>query len=187
VIETAVREGYAHTCIERVLSATNLPEAAFYEFFEGIEDCCNRASDELIDELELVVLAQTSGEAPWPERIRRGLQTLLSVIAENPDRAHFVMIESLGAGPPAAERLRSAQAMFALVIEGGREYAESIEGCSVEHLSELTAEGIIGGITGIVHTRVFEEDTAELPALLPELLYFALVPYLGYERALAAV
>jgi AcrR family transcriptional regulator len=64
VIETAVREGYAHTCIERVLSAANLPEAAFYAFFESIEDCFIQASDELIGELELVVLAQTSGEAP---------------------------------------------------------------------------------------------------------------------------
>jgi AcrR family transcriptional regulator len=186
-VQTAVREGYAHTCIEHVLSATNLPEAAFYEFFESIEDCFNQASDELIDELELVVLGQMSGEAPWPQRIRRGLEALLWMLARYPDHAHFVMIECLGAGEPAAERLRSAEAMFAVVLEEGAEYATSVEHLSVEHLSELTAEGIVGGIAGIVHTRVLEENTAELPGLLGELLYFALMPYLGHERALAAV
>jgi hypothetical protein len=71
--------------------------------------------------------------------------------------------------------------MFAVVIEEGEEHAWSIE-----HLSPHTAEGIVGGIAAIVHRRVLEENTAELPALLPDLLYFALMPYLGHERALAA-
>lgn len=181
LIETAAREGHAHTCIERVCSAAKLPEAAFYAYFESIQDCFIQASDELLDELELVVLGQMSGGAPWPQRIRRGLQTLLLLIVKNPDRARFVMIECLGAGRPAAERLRSAQAMFAVVIEEGEEHAGS-----VEHLSPHTAEGIVGGIAAIVYRRVLEENTAELPALLPDLLYFALMPYLGHERALAA-
>ena len=129
LIETAAREGYAHTCIERVCSAAKLSEAVFYAYFESIQDCFIQASDELINELELVVLAQMSGEAPWPQRIRRGLQTMLSVIAKHPDRARFVMIECLGAGQPAAERLRSAEAMFAVVIEEGAEYAASVELC----------------------------------------------------------
>jgi hypothetical protein len=50
----------------------------------------------------------------------------------------------------------------------------------------LTAEGVVGSIVAIVHRRVFEENTAELPALLSDLLYIALMPYLGHERALAA-
>jgi AcrR family transcriptional regulator len=186
LIETAAREGYAHTCIERVLSAANLAEADFYAYFESLEDCFIQASDELIDELELVVLGRMSIDAPWPERIRRGLRAMLSVISKHPDRARFVMIECLGAGQPAAERLRSAEAMFAVVIEEGGEYASSVERLSVEHLSELTAEGVVGSIVAIVHRRVFEENTAELPALLSDLLYIVLMPYLGHERALAA-
>jgi AcrR family transcriptional regulator len=185
LIETAACEGYAHTCIERVLSAANLAEADFYAYFESLEDCFIQASDQLIDELELVVLGRMSIDAPWPERIRRGLRAMLWVIAEHPDRARFAMIECLGAGQPAAERLRSAEAMFAVVVEEGREYAANVELLPVEHLTQLTAEGIVGGIATIVHRRVFEEDTAELPALLSDLLYIALMPYLGHERALA--
>jgi AcrR family transcriptional regulator len=186
LIGIAVREGYAHTCIERVLGAADVSDAFFYAYFESIEDCFIQASDELINELEHVVLAQTSGEAPWPQRIRLGLEALLRALARYPEHAHFVMIECLGAGRPAAERLHSAEAMFAVVLEEGAEYAANVERLSIEHLSPLTAEGIVGGIAAIIHKRVLAEDAAELPALLPDLLYIALMPYLGHERALAA-
>jgi AcrR family transcriptional regulator len=186
LVETAVREGYAHTCIERVCSAANVSAAVFDEYFESIQDCFIQANDELIGELELVVLRDCCGEAPWPQRIRRGLSALLSVISKHPDRARFVMIECPQAGEPAGERLRAAEAMFAVVLEEGAEYAANVELLSIEHLTDLTAEGIVGGIAAIIHKRVLEENTAELPALLADLLYFALMPYLGHEDALAA-
>jgi AcrR family transcriptional regulator len=186
LIETVLRAGHDHTCVEHVCSAANVPEPVFDEYFESIEDCFIQASDELIGELELTVLRSMYGEAPWPERIRRGLRTLLSTIAEHPDRARFALIECVRAGEGAAERLRAAESVFVPIIEEGEEYATSVEGLSVEHLSELTSEGIVGGIASIVHRRVLQGDTEELPALLGDLLYFALMPYLGHDRALAS-
>jgi AcrR family transcriptional regulator len=216
VIEIAVREGYDHTCVDRTCSAAKVPPPVFDEHFESIQDCFLQASDELIGQLELAVLKPLYEEAPWPERIRRGLQRLLAVISEHPDRARFTMIEcprvgegkgkgedegekrggegegegegALGAldRSGALDRLHSAQRVFVPVLEEGMEYAVSIEHRSVAHLSPLTAEGIVGGIAAIIHKRVLEENTAELPGLLPDLLYFALMPYLGHDRALAA-
>jgi AcrR family transcriptional regulator len=181
LVGTAVREGYAHTCIERVCSAANVSEAVFGEHFESIQDCFIQATDELIGELELVVLRDCCGEEPWPQRIRQGLQTLLAVIAKHPDRARFVMIECPQAGEQATERMRCAEDVFVAVLEEGIQCA-----ASVEHLSVESSEGVVGGIVAIVHKRVLEGNTAELPALLADLLYFALMPYLGHEDALAA-
>ncbi len=53
------------------------------------------------------------------------------------------------------------------------------------HLPPQTSEAVVGGIASILHRRVLEGHTAELPALLGDLLYFALMPYLGHDRALA--
>jgi AcrR family transcriptional regulator len=181
LVETAVREGYAHTCIERVCSVANVSAAVFGEHFESIQDCFIQANDELIGELELVVLRDCCGEEPWPQRIRRGLSALLSVISKHPDRARFVMIECPQAGEQATERMRCAEDVFVAVLEEGIQCA-----ASVEHLSVESSEGIVGGIAAIIHKRVLEENTAELPALLADLLYFALMPYLGHEDALAA-
>ncbi len=93
-----MREGYAHTCIERVCSLANVSAAVFDEHFESIQDCFIQANDELIGELELVVLRDCCGEEPWPQRIQRGLRALLAMVAKYPDRARFVMIECPQAG-----------------------------------------------------------------------------------------
>jgi hypothetical protein len=50
---------------------------------------------------------------------------------------------------------------------------------------ELTAETIVGGIYEVVYTRVLRGEIRELPALLPDLTYSALLPYLGPEAAAA--
>jgi AcrR family transcriptional regulator len=49
----------------------------------------------------------------------------------------------------------------------------------------LTAETIVGGIYEVVYTRVLRGEIRELPALLPDLTYSALLPYLGPEAAAA--
>jgi hypothetical protein len=51
----------------------------------------------------------------------------------------------------------------------------------------LVAETIVGGIYEIVYSRVLQGKTAELPALLPDLAYSVIVPYLGQKAAERAV
>jgi AcrR family transcriptional regulator len=181
LIVTVANRGYDRTTLERVLHVAEVPAPVFDEHFEDKQDCFLQAIDELIRRLELTVLERISRSAPWPERIRLGLQTLLRALALQPDAARVAIVESLGAGEPAIERLRAALAAFVPVLEEGLELAPS-----TEHLPPQTSEAVVGGIAAIVHRRVLEGHTAELPALLPDLLYFALMPYLGHHRALAA-
>jgi hypothetical protein len=94
------------------------------------------------------------------------------------------LVECLSAGEPAIARLRSAMASFVPILEEGRRSAGSPE--DTDHLPPQTSEAVVGGIASILHRRVLEDRTSELPALLRDLLYFALMPYLGHERALVA-
>jgi AcrR family transcriptional regulator len=181
LIATIARRGYDRTTLERVLHVAGVPAPVFDEHFENKQDCLLQAIDELIGRLECTMSEQISRSAPWPERVRLGLQTLLRALARHPDAARVAMVESLSAGEPAIERLRFALAACVPILDEGLELAPS-----TEHLSPLTSEAIVGGIAAIVHRRVLEGHTAELPALLPDLLYFALMPYLGHNRALAA-
>jgi AcrR family transcriptional regulator len=180
LITTVAHRGYDRTTLERVLHVADVPAPVFDEHFENKQDCFLQAIDELISRLECTMLERISRSAPWPERMRLGLQTLLRVLARDPDAARVALVESLGAGEPAIERLRSALAAFVPILDEGLELAPS-----TEHLPPQISEAIVGGIAAIVHRRVLEGHTAELPALLPDLLYFALMPYLGHHRALA--
>jgi AcrR family transcriptional regulator len=181
LITTVAQRGYDRTTLERVLHVAGVPVPVFAEHFENKQDCFLAAFDELIGRLECMLLERSARPLPWPERIRLGLQTLLRALAGHPDGARVAMVESLGAGEPAVERLRCALASFVPILEEGLELAPS-----TEHLPPQISEAVVGGIAAIVHRRVLEGHTAELPALLPDLLYFALMPYLGHHRALSA-
>lgn len=186
LIETVARRGYDRTTIERVLSVAQVPAPIFDEHFEDKQDCFLQALDELVCRLEQQLREDPQQPASWPERIELGLQTLLTALAEHPDDARVAMVECLSAGDASVARLHSALGRFVPVLEEGRVYGAEEGSDGSEYLPSQTSAAVIGGIASIVHRRVLEGLTAELPALLPDLLYFALLPYLGHERAIAA-
>jgi hypothetical protein len=47
-----------------------------------------------------------------------------------------------------------------------------------------TARILIGGAASVIFDEIVAGRVEELPRLLPELLYYVLVPYLGREAAL---
>jgi AcrR family transcriptional regulator len=186
LIETVALRGYDRTTIERVLSVAQIPAPVFDEHFENKQDCFLQALDELVDRLERRLLESLTQTASWPERIELGLRTLLVALAEQPDGARVAMVECLSAGDASVARLHSALARFLPILEEGRAYGVEEGLTGGEQLPPQTSEAVLGGIASIVHRRALEGHTAELPALLPDLLYFALMPYLGQERAIAA-
>jgi AcrR family transcriptional regulator len=186
LIETVARRGYDRTTLERVLSVAQVPAPLFDEHFEDKQDCFLQALDELISRLEQLLLEPLGRPAPWPERIQLGLQTLLMALAEYPDAARVAIVECLSAGDACVARLHFALARFVPVLEEGRAYASDLGSPDIEYLPRQTSTAVVGGIAAIVHRRVLEGRTAELPALLADLLYFALMPYLGHHRAMIA-
>lgn len=186
LIETVARRGYDRTTIERVLSVAQVPAPVFDEHFEDKQDCFLQALDELVCRLEQQLLEHPHQPASWPERIELGLRTLLTALAEDPAAARVAMVECLSAGDASVARLHSALGRFVPLLEEGRAYGAEEGSAGREDPPSQTSAAVIGGIASIVHRRVLEGHTAELPALLPDLLYFALLPYLGHERAIAA-
>ncbi len=180
LVQTVARRGYEETSIDRVLAVAEVPRAVFEEHFEGKQDCLLAALDYLIEALRRVVRQAVAGQTSWPEQVRLGLQMLLTALACHPDGARVACIEYLAAGRPAIARMRDAIADFVPALERGR--AEALE---TNHLPPQTSEAIVGGIAAIVGRHVFEDRTSELPELLPDLLFFALMPYLGQHWALA--
>jgi AcrR family transcriptional regulator len=180
MVKTVAVRGYDRTTVSRVLLSAGLQEAVFGEHFHDKHDCFMQAVDDLIGRAERSALEQFQGTAPWHERLQIALESVLCALAENPDSARVLIVEMLAAGIEANERQRSALALFISLVEQGRAVSEE-----TEHLPPQTSEAIVGGIASIVHRRVLQGSTAELPSLRADLAYFALLPYLGQDRALA--
>jgi len=85
----------------------------------------------------------------------------------------------MAAGPTAIERRNRTMAAFAEMIE--KAAADELPKAKLP--PSLTAETLVGGIYEVVYSRVLNGRGDELPALLPDLLFSVLLPYVGQETA----
>lgn len=179
MVTTVARRGFARTTVGGVTLLASVPEALFYEHFEGRDDCFLAAVDEILTDIELLVLRSFNRPVGWPQRVQLGLRALLEAIASYPDGAKAAVVESYAATEEVRERYSRTLRMLVPLIEEGRPLARY-----PDSLTEQASHAIVGGIASIVHRRVLEDRTAELPSLLDELTFFALMPFLGNEHAL---
>lgn len=180
MIHTVAHSGYDGTTVSAVVAHAGLTEAIFDEHFRDKEDCFTQALDELIGAGERAAIEHFARPAPWREQMRSALRSLLDALARGEDAARVLFVEMLGAGPAAVERRRRALDLFTSLVEQGRAQAPH-----ADSLAPQTSEAIVGGIASILHRRVLGEETAQLPTLLSDLLYFALLPYLDQAEALS--
>lgn len=171
-------KGYRAVTVADIVKRAAIARNTFYENFKSKEDCFLAAQEFAMSEaLERVVTA--AGELEdWPQRVRAGLAAFLDYVAEEPALARTCMVESLTAGPAAVKYYEESQQAFVSLFQLGR--AVSPYGGD---LPETMEEAIIGGVFWIVYQRLTVAEASTVPELLPEVLEFALTPYLGAEAA----
>jgi AcrR family transcriptional regulator len=150
----------------------------FYENFASKEACFLAASEFAVTEALRRVRDAAAEVESWPARVNAGLAAFLHYVATEPALARAGIVEALSAGPAAIDRYeRSIQAFIPLFRMGRKVSAHG------EELPETLEETIIGGIFWIIYQRITMGQTDEIEELLPELVEFALTPYLGAEAA----
>ncbi|HET7590827.1 MAG TPA: TetR/AcrR family transcriptional regulator [Solirubrobacterales bacterium] len=172
--------GYRQTTITDVVKLASVSTRDFYELFEGKEDCFLAAFDALRDHLEELVSEAAAGEEDWPHRTIAALRAALEFFAADPDLARLCLIESVSATPRIAIRFREAVLACVPALAAGR-----TELADPDSLLPDTEDAILGGIVSLATRSILAGETESLPELLPDLIDFALAPYLGAERAAA--
>jgi hypothetical protein len=91
-----------------------------------------------------------------------------------------MIVEVLAAGRPALARRDEALTRFEAFLEPGRlGLPEAMES------QALIGQAVVGGLYEAIYNQILDGETASLPELVPDLVYCALVPYLGHRRAIA--
>jgi AcrR family transcriptional regulator len=178
VVQEVAAHGYRGTTITDVVKLASVSTRDFYELFRGKEDCFLAAFGVLRDHLEELIAAAVAGEDDWPHQVVAALRAALEFFAADPDLARFCLLESVSATPTIAIRFR--EAVLACVPALARGRAELGDPSS---LLPETEDAILGGIVSLATRSIVAGDTESLPSLLPDLVDFALSPYLGAERA----
>lgn len=171
-------QGYQQVTVADIVSRAGIARNTFYENFRSKEDCF-LATQEFAMTAALERVVEEAGTFDsWAERVRAGLTAFLEYVAEEPALARTCMVEALSAGPAAVERYEKSQQAFVSLFKLGRNVSPH-----GTQLPETMEEAIIGGVFWIVYQRLAIGEVAAIPGLLPELIEFALTPYLGAEGA----
>lgn len=173
--------GYHTLTVTDVTTHAGVSRRTFYDLFTDKEACFLAAYEWCVDRLlDRVLAAYVEGEHSWPERARAGLDALLDYCVKEPAFTRMIIVEVLAAGPTALQRRDTVLAQFTRFFQPG-----------VSHLPpelqdlDLLPRSVVGGLYEILYQRVLNNETEQLPEILPDLVFCALVPFVGYERALA--
>lgn len=179
--EVCATKGYREMTVEDIIGHAGVSRRTFYDLFDDKEQCFLAAYDRVVDRLYREVShAYSVGERPWPERIAAGLRALVDVFAAEPELARLAVVEVLAAGKSALQRRNSALRSFTIFLEpGGELLPAGVMG------QEVLVQAVVGGLYEVLYAYVAEGKTARLPAILPDLVYCALTPFVGHHGAIA--
>ncbi len=177
-VEAVEDVGYARMTVAQVISRARVSRKTFYDVFADREDCFLAAFEQALSQAQLIAQQAYEHETSWRDGVRAALARLLMFMDEEPGLAKLCIVEALGAGERVLERRAKVLEEIAAVIDRGREVTSA-----TREPPEVTAEGVVGAIFAVLHTRVLEQGGERLIDLLGPLMSMIVLPYLGARAA----
>jgi AcrR family transcriptional regulator len=177
-VEAVEEVGYARMTVAQVISRARVSRKTFYDVFTDREDCFLAAFEQALGQASSIARDAYESESTWRDGIRAALARLLMFMDEEPGLAKLCVVEALGAGERVLDRRAKVLDELAVIIDRGRAATNA-----TREPPEVTAEGVVGAIFAVLHTRVLEPDAEPLTGLLNSLMSMIVLPYLGARAA----
>jgi AcrR family transcriptional regulator len=171
------RTGYRDMSVDQITRRAGVSRRTFYDLFENKEDAFLAACDQVVAGLLADVAEANSDARDFGDTAVGGLEVLFDMATTEPALARMVLVDVMAAGTEAARRRNLVVDNFAALVN---HYAR-------EHLPNppplVAAEMVVGGVYEVLFRRVVSGSVGELHALLPDLTFAALLPYIGLDEA----
>ena len=168
--------GYSATSVQHIIAAAGVSRATFYAYFDNKRDCVIAAHEVTFERLTARIFRACASEREWPLKVKAAIADSLAFVAEDPERARLLFLDALAADLEVARRVLDSNEHLAGLLRSGRRH-----GGGTGPQSELTEEAVIGAITSITSGRLLAGQP--LDGLEPQLVTFALTPYIGSAEA----
>jgi AcrR family transcriptional regulator len=170
MVASVAEHGYEATRVADVLQISGISRNTFYRHFDNKLDCFLAAMDAiLLGRGGAVVGAYLNHEGAWDARLAHALDVLVAEIVAQPAAARLYYVESYAAGPRAIAKVEEM---------GDRleELARQALDTSPRHagVPRDLLRAILRGIRRVFQARLRGGREAELPAIAPQLLDWAL-------------
>jgi AcrR family transcriptional regulator len=180
MLEEVGSKGYDRTSVRTILDRTGLYRQAFYDNFSDKDACYLAALDAGIARIESLARAAAACEESWRRKLRAALGAVLEFLDAEPDIGRALIVEVHAAGPEALAKRAKAMKEVTDFIDLAR---QEVKG--PESPPGIASEGVVAGIHALVHSRLSTGAGDGFRQLLPEFMYFAVLPYFGAEAASA--
>lgn len=178
LVELVAERGSTEVPLDRLFDRSGVDRASFEREFTGFGDCLDRTWGRMTEEHIALVESTAAAQTSWRDGLRAAAYAALRFHQEDPVRARFFLIEVLAAGEFAQRRREAMMSAFIDLIDSARG-----ELTDPESVPRTEAEAIVGAIYGAAVAGMQEGGIEKLPALVPQLLYLAVLPYFGAEAA----
>ncbi|HEX7609502.1 MAG TPA: TetR/AcrR family transcriptional regulator [Solirubrobacteraceae bacterium] len=165
MIESVAEHGYERTTVARVIALAGVSRRAFYEQFSSKEDCFLATYDIVVARARKQVIDAWQHERGWANRMHAACRALLDHAAQSPKGARLVLVDSLGIGPRARERMQLAGFTFERMLGDILHLAP--DGVEVP---PLATRAIVGGVRHVAFLRMLDHRERELLLITDEVL-----------------
>jgi AcrR family transcriptional regulator len=178
MLETVGSAGYDAASVRTVLDQTGLYRQAFYDEFADKDDCYLAALEYGVAKFEAIARAAGGAESGWRSQLRAGVAAVLDALDADPAVGRALVVEVHAAGAEALKIRAEAMKQITDFIDSARHASTGIESPP-----PIAAEGIVAGMHAVVHAKLAAGDDSGFHELLPDFMYFAVLPYFGAEIA----
>jgi AcrR family transcriptional regulator len=173
--KSCAEKNFSTTTIADIVGHASISRATFYKHFANKRDCFDAATEDFLAELEGAAVDVYSRDDLHVDAIRGLIGAVLERLAAKPAQANLLLIEAPMVDPEIVRRCRN------LVIDGMK--AHPLAGKRMKP-GGADPEIAFGRAKVLIADYLAADRAEELPSLLPELVYIALLPYAGQEMAL---
>ena len=164
-----------------MVARAGVPQSAFYEVFQSVEECFAAAFEESLARLSAVVERAAAREQCWLSRVRSGLVALLGFLDDEPGRGRLLLFAG-SIEPTVAFRCEQrVLGVLAGLFDDGTPPAIA----QLTYTPALSAQLIRPGVLSVIRARMSDPEGGGGPLveLAPPLTSFIAAAYLGQAVA----
>ena len=179
--EMAAREDPHEVTVADVVARAGVSRRAFYELYADRESCFLAAFEAGLQLAGQEMYAAYARQARWQDGVRAALAELLGLLERDPAMARLCVVYALGGGKRVLQRRMQAIELLREFVDRGR-----LEGYGRTEPPEVAAEGVVGAVLAVLHTRLVASQgdrPQPLLELLGPLMNLVLLPYMGAAKA----
>jgi AcrR family transcriptional regulator len=174
MIESCAEKTYAATTIADIVKRAGISRTTFYKRFTNKRACFDGALDSCIEALQTAAAEAHTPSDPPPKVVRKAAAAILKVMGSRPALAQMVAGDAVTVEPAVVSRYRK------LLIPSLEDLWDAAGEPRQTHSDPRLA---FGRAQVLIFNQIAAGRAAQLPELLSEIVYVALLPFTGHEEA----